>query len=403
MKDEGLVIERPPLNGEGLDIIVGIPSYNEADSIRFVVDRVSEGLRRFFPHRKTAVVNADNYSRDGTREVFLDTPSGAVPKVYLSTPEGIRGKGNNFHNLFQYIRRHRPRVTVVLDADLKSVTPDWPAWMAEPILKGYDFVTPVYSRNEYDGTITNHLCYPLLFALLGRNIRQPIGGDFAFSETLMRHWMRKQWSPSIRHYGVDIFMTSEAVLGGFRLAQVALGAKIHKPSAPKLDTMFCQVMETLFTQLLDCRSQWDGNGNRVQTPDLFSRRTPSAPQALSIDYKLLKKQAHEAFRSGRSRAREILPAPVYCQMETMFEKSRLRLTASTWAQIVYSFLKAFDRCGGKREREKTIEALKGFYFARVVSFIKETLELDHQESEKRIVNQAKIFRRHRRDLLESRA
>ena len=47
----------------------------------------------------------------------------------------------------------------------------------EPLQDGYDFVNPIYSRHKYDGTITNHVCYPLLNGVLCTNLRQPIGGE----------------------------------------------------------------------------------------------------------------------------------------------------------------------------------------------------------------------------------
>ena len=82
-----------------VDIIVGIPSYNEADSISYVVRQADEGLTKYFPHKSCKIVNVDNNSPDNTRDVFLKTET-ITEKVYLSTPPGVQGKGNNFFNLF---------------------------------------------------------------------------------------------------------------------------------------------------------------------------------------------------------------------------------------------------------------------------------------------------------------
>ena len=211
------------------DIVVGVPSYNEADSIGFVIQQAAAGLHKYFPHQRTVIVNADNFSEDGTKEVFLQTDTGGIPKVYLSTPPGIKGKGNNFKNLFGYLSEYKPKGLIVVDADLKSIEPWWIGCLGQAILEGHDFAAPLYCRNEYDGTITNHVCYPLFYGLLGMDIRQPIGGDFAFSGRMMEHWLSRDWTPNTLQYGVDIFMTTEAVLSGFSVAQVDLGSKIHKP------------------------------------------------------------------------------------------------------------------------------------------------------------------------------
>ena len=76
------------------DIIVGIPSYNEADNIAFVAEQASLGLKKYFPKLKAVIINVDNNSEDGTKEAFLNAKT-KVPKIYISTPKGITGKGNN--------------------------------------------------------------------------------------------------------------------------------------------------------------------------------------------------------------------------------------------------------------------------------------------------------------------
>ena len=230
------------------DLVVGIPSYNEADNIDFVVKQIDKGLNKNYKKLKKVIINIDNDSSDGTRDVFLKTET-KNPKIYISTPPGVRGKGNNFYNLFNFIQKLDAKAVVVVDADLESITPDWVHFLFAPILEGYDYATPYYARNEYDGSITNHICYPIIYGLFGYDIRQPIGGDFSFSPNLASYWLKKKWHKTTKRYGIDIFMTMNAVNGGYKIAQVGLGAKIHKPSAPKLGPMFTQVVNTLFKSI----------------------------------------------------------------------------------------------------------------------------------------------------------
>ena len=388
-------------NINSLDLAVGIPSYNEADNIEFVVRQVAAGLEKYFPHLNTVIINADNFSQDGTKEAFIAANSGRIPKVYLSTPAGVKGKGNNFRNLFNYLMPYHPKAVVVVDADLRSIRPEWVRYLGRTIFKGFDFVTPLYSRNEYDGTITNHLCYPLLYSVLGSDIRQPIGGDFAFSGKLLEHWMSQDWGDNVLQYGVDILMTSEAVLSGFSVAQVTLGSKIHKPSAPKLGKMFTQVVDTLFGQL--SVSSWERNMRRPQAPPViaYDKRLVEAPQSLSVDYKALKQTALEAFAEHQALVCEILPQELASGIEAMFQRKTLRVSAAAWAEIVYSFLAAYAAQPDRDQQLRIVEALKPLYFARTVSFIWETLELDHVDSEKKLLQQAQTFWQHRSILLGS--
>ncbi|MFO7459749.1 MAG: hypothetical protein R6X07_03930, partial [Desulfatiglandales bacterium] len=106
------------------ELVVAVPSYNEADSIAYPVFHASEGLFRYFPEKGSVIINCDNNSPDDTKRVFLDTPT-KVPKLYISTPPGVKGKGNNFKNLFRKVVELDAKAVVVVDADLKSITPEW--------------------------------------------------------------------------------------------------------------------------------------------------------------------------------------------------------------------------------------------------------------------------------------
>ena len=97
-------------------------------------------------------------------------------------------------------------------------------------------MAPLYARYKYDGTITNTVTYPLTRALYGHRIRQPIGGDFGVSGDLVRHYLElDDWTDDISKFGIDIWMTTSALTGGFAVCQTRLGAKVHDPKDPGSD------------------------------------------------------------------------------------------------------------------------------------------------------------------------
>src|SRR5207253_2885400 len=72
-------------------------------------------------------------------------------------------------------------------SDLRSITPEWIERLMGPVVRGEaEYVTPLYARHKYDGTITNTIAYPLTRALYGARVRQPIGGEFGFHAKLAR-------------------------------------------------------------------------------------------------------------------------------------------------------------------------------------------------------------------------
>ena len=163
---------------------------------------------------------------------------------------------------------------VVVDSDLRSIVPEWIELLAGPILKGgFDFVAPLYSRYKYDGTITNTVTYPLTRALYGLRIRQPIGGDFGVSGDLVAHYLKQDdWDADVSKFGIDIWMTTKAVTGGFAVCQTRLGAKVHDPKDPGADLgpMFSQVVGTILRLTERHADRWLEVAARTTSPTTAS-------------------------------------------------------------------------------------------------------------------------------------
>lgn len=368
------------------DIVIGIPSLNEADSISHVVKQADKGLTRYSKKYNTVIINVDNDSSDDTKKVFLKTKT-ATPKIYISTPPGIKGKGHNFYNLFNHVLKLKAKAVAVVDADLESITPSWISSLVKPILEGYDYVTPYYARNEYDGSITNHISYPLIYGLFGYNIRQPMGGDFAFSSDLAEYWLKQRWHKTTYKYGIDIFMTLNAILGGFKVAQAGLGAKIHKPSAPKLGPMFSQVVITLFKNITANRDKWLDLEKEKRVP-YFGKKDLEKPQTLSVDYKAMKATSIFNFRANEDILKRALSATVFKKLKKMYDKQLVEIDDQLWYKILYDIIYSYDKTD---LNAGLVEALKPLYFGRFVSYFKCTLEADYKDCEEDIDDQAKLF------------
>ena len=373
------------------DVVVGIPSYNESDTISHVTEVVGEGLEVYFSDKKCIIVNVDNNSPDNTKDAFLDTKT-RIEKKYISTAHGIRGKGNNFLNLFKFAKSVDAEVTIVVDADLKSITKEWVKYLGMPIVDGYDYVIPLYSRHQFDGTITNHICYPVMFGLLSTDIRQPIGGEFAFSPKLMKYWLKQSWTESTRQYGIDIFMSLNAVLGGFKICQAGLGAKVHKASAPKLGIMFDQVIETLLAILVQNKNNWMiRNNGDIFTPDTFGLDILAEPQELDIDILDLKEKGRVSFNKYQADIKELLEPYAFSRINEMFEMEVFDLTILLWTRVFYNLLYRYDVSKNGEEKKKIINSLKPLYFARSISFNYHTWKYNVKYSEMEIRRSALGF------------
>lgn len=222
------------------NMAVGIPSFREAGRISFVVKQIDAGLREAFDPAKCVIVNMDSYSDDGTNAVFEAT-STRVPKRTLWVPGG---KGRAMLAFFAFCVRSGIPFCVTIDADLRSIKPSWVPQLVAPIAEGADFTIPVYTRNRFEANITNQFAFPLLASVYKADLRQPLGGEFGFSRRFCSYLLSQQRHRSTLRYGIDMFITCNAIAGGFSIEEVYLGSKIHAPSFYHMESTFRQVFES---------------------------------------------------------------------------------------------------------------------------------------------------------------
>ena len=396
--------ERNPEKVSRAEIVVCIPSYNEADSIAFPVAQADEGLRRYFGDMKAVIVNCDNNSPDGTAEAFLDTPT-LTPKIYLSTPDGVRGKGNNFKNLFRKVVDLHAKAVVVVDADLKSITPEWVKHLGEPVLQGFSYVTPLYIRHKYDGTITNGIAYPLVRCLYGRRVRQPIGGDFGFSGKMAEIFMAGElWDEAVANFGIDVWMTSLALANRARVAQAFMGRpKIHRAKDPgsHLGPMFRQVVGTIFSIMQQMAPFWQ----KVK----FSRptaiygfglgHTEMAPE-VRVNTRNLLDRFHEGLENHGPLWKKVLTGGVHGKLMEIqgLKETEFNFPTDLWARILFDWSIAYrDETSG---RDEIMEALIPLYFGRTLSFVKRTKRMNTRQAEEVIEEDCMTFERAKPYLLQ---
>ncbi|HSM38678.1 MAG TPA: cell wall biosynthesis glycosyltransferase [Candidatus Limnocylindrales bacterium] len=389
------------------DLMVGIPSFGNAETIGYVVRAAQAGMVQYFPDLKPVLVNSDGGSPDDTPRVAVSTESPEyIEKIILVSPrhklqrvtftyQGISGKGTAVRALFEVARELKVKAFVMVDSDLRSIVPEWIELLAGPILKGgYDFVAPLYSRFKYDGTITNNIAYPLTRTLYGARIRQPIGGEFAVSGDLIQRYLELDtFDELIARFGIDIWMTHSAINEGFAVCQTRLGAKIHdaKDPASDLGPMFRQVVGTLFNLAGHYEDRWLRVRGSHAIPEYGFERV-IAPEEISVNHAKLIDNFENARHSQREIWAEMLnPEQLerVLALEIPDVPARFHFPPELWIRCLYDTMVAFHQPGA--DREKLLAALTPLYFGRTAGFIAETLEMTTDQAERVIDAQAREF------------
>src|SRR5262245_23810780 len=191
-----------------------------------------------FSNYKPVIMQADGGSDDLTLQRARDALSNWPNLIQISYPlypvhklavssQAIPGRDSAFQTIFSTAERMGARACCIIEPGIKSVSPDWIGSLVQPVLEsGFDFVSPQYLRHKYEGTLINGIFYPMVRALFGKQIRQPIGSDFGFSGPFIRHCLSdKNWNREIGRHAVDLTTTLEAIHSGFRLGQALLGPR----------------------------------------------------------------------------------------------------------------------------------------------------------------------------------
>jgi hypothetical protein len=277
---------------------------------------------------------------------------------------------------------------LVVDSDLKNISDRWVLAMLSPVIAGLDMVTPHYTRFKYDGTITNHICHPLVYALMCKNLRQPIGGDFAFSRRLAQFWLRqKMWDLDIAKFGIDIFMTTLALMNKFKVTQTYLGAKIHNPKDPSgLRPMFEEVVGTLFKVLHEYKPKWI-NRKFLLRVKIAGTEYFEEPMKFDVDFGKMKETFFDEFKQLRKEMERVLSEKNFKKLSFMYDQKNIAIDSRMWAEIVYDCILAFPREG----KERITKILFPLYQARNYSFAIETHGYADQDAEKRLMLQARDF------------
>jgi glycosyltransferase involved in cell wall biosynthesis len=397
-----------------VDLLVGIPSYNNADTIGHVVRAAAAGLAKYFPDRRAAIVNSDGGSSDGTTEVVAQTELASPSAILVSHPvspvhkiltpyHGIPGKGSAFRTVFAIADRLQAKACAVVDSDLRSITPEWFELLLGPIVsRDFDYVAPMYLRHKFDGTITNSIVYPLTRALYGREVRQPIGGEFGFSGRLASHYLAKPvWESDVARFGIDIWMTTTAIADGFAVCESFLGAKIHDPKDPGADlaAMLVQVVSAVFDLMETYEDRWKAVEGAEDVPLFgFPHGVGLEPVSVNVERMI------GIFRQGVRDLGEVWALAL--EEETLAAVNALtrpggegfRFPDPLWVRVVYDFALAYRRRA--LNREQLLRSLVPLYLGRTASGVTQNMDSGSEEVEESIRALADEFVRRKHYLRE---
>ncbi len=383
------------------DLLVGIPTYKNAKTIARVAQIASEGMVRAYPNLRHVLVIADGMSTDDTVQVASDTPVAPGVEKIVTLYQGLMGKGTAIRAIFEIAQALKVRACLLLDADLRSVMPEWIPALASPILDGgYDYVTPLYSRHWHEVTINDSLAYPMMRMLYGLDVRQPLGGEVSLSRDILSYFLERDvWETDVARFGLHIWMPTLAINEGWQIAQAPLTTKTHDFRDPTIgfEPKFLQVVGTLFRMLSIYRRRWP-TIQIIQPAPIWGEWHPVPPEPVSPMRQALREAVRKGARRFRNGWSAIMLEQNFNAVMQVLGQDEPRFPADVWARAVFDFCVVYNK--GEGDPDKVFMALMPLYYLQKLSWIAATEGKSFADVEKMVQEEADVFMENKQYLLD---
>jgi glycosyltransferase involved in cell wall biosynthesis len=397
-----------------VDILVGVTTYNNASTIQEVMQSIQAAFVTHFPRQRTALIAADGGSRDGTLRLIRETATGDFQPVVAAEAlrtlhnivvpyHGAPGRRTALRTIFAAAELSRAKACAVVGGDAGGLTPEWIDRLVRPVYRdGYDFVAPLYRRHRFDGLLLTNLLYPMMRALYGVRIREPLSAEYGVSARLAGRLIgNPAWDTELGRVGIDLWLTAAAAAGGFRACEAVLGPRLSDEGAggPALAALIQQVVGSLFTCLEMHADFWRSPRPETVVPVVGSEEN-SEPEPTRIN----RRRMFDRFRSGvvelADVLRTILAPETFDAVSALarHEGNGLHYPDDLWVRTVYDLAASYHN--GVMRREHLLMAITPLYLGRAGSFVFENLRRPHAEVERGLEELCAAFANLRPYLLE---
>jgi glucosylglycerate synthase len=392
------------------DLVVGVPSYNHAGTVGPVIDAVRAGLQKYFAAQRAVLVNTDAGSTDQTPlevgRVDWDGPRllaehDSPPAERLAVPfHGVPGRGAAHQTILEVAALLGARACLLVSADDRSMASESIDRLLRPILEDdHDYVAPLYQRHRYEGTLTTGLLAPLVRALWGRRIRQPLGGEVALSGRLVAHLCQEEgWGGDQVRHGIDLWALAIAITEQFSVCETWLGPSPVGARRLEVAATLAQAVDAVFALQERTSPAWREIRGSLPVP-VIGRPLPLGVEPVELNLAGMVR----AFRLG---LRNLLP--IWEQIlgpDTLSDVLALESPAedgpsfppTLWARVVYDYAVAYHLRA--LYRPHLLRSLGPLYLGRTAAFIAETESGGTRETESWIEAGARVFEREKAYLL----
>ncbi|HEY1659776.1 MAG TPA: hypothetical protein VGG14_15585 [Candidatus Sulfotelmatobacter sp.] len=399
MADETFLTDdflRQLINVGEVDILVGLPTHNNARTIGATVQAIQSGILRWFPRDRAVIINADGGSRDGTPELVtgasIDDLRRATNLPALRTLHSVSTRYGNspadaaaLHTILAATELLQAKACVVVSAESSTIQSDWLSKLLQPVrTDSFELVTPVYRRHKFEGLLINNLLYPMTRALYGFNLREPYTRDFAMSGQFATDFLSRNGWDHANGGGIELRLTLSALRERRRICQAFLGDREHiEHRGADLVPALRHTVGTLFSAMEDDFALW----STVSGSHQVTTRGPDH-EVLMEPLRVNRKRLREMFSTGVAELadvfQQILSSATIAELQRIssLSETEFHYPAELWVRTVYEFAASYHK--SVINRDHVIQAMAPLFRGRALSFLIENRNSSSEEIEKNI-------------------
>jgi glucosylglycerate synthase len=404
---------RQLINVGEVDILVGLPTHNNARTIGSVVQTIQAGLLRWFPRDRAVIVNADGGSRDGTPELVTGASIDEVRRTTnlpaLRTLHSVSTRYGGspadavaLHTILAAAELLQAKACVVVSAESSNIEGDWLSKLLQPVrTDAFELVTPTYRRQKFEGLLITNLLYPMTRALYGFNIREPYTRDFALSGPFAADFLsRNGWEDRGNGEGIELRLTLSALRERRRICQAFLGDREHVDHhRGDLVPALRHTVGTLFSAMEDDFALWS------TVTGLHGVTTYGPDHEVSMEpLRVNRKRLREMFSTGVVELGDVFqqilsPATVAeLQRISSLPENDFHYPSDLWVRTIYEFAASYHR--SVISRDHIIQSMAPLFRGRALTFLIENRNSSSEEIENNIEALCVEFERQKPFLVE---
>jgi glucosylglycerate synthase len=376
-----------------VDLLVAVPSYNNAGTIAQTVQAIEESYQQSFVRDRAVIVNVDAGSTDHTPEVLLSmngrksaghrgiTSLRTVHRVstqYAKSPS----PGLALRMILATADLLRARSCAVIPAATTNLDSTWIANLLRPVYRqNFQFVAPMYARNKYQGLLARNLLYPMSRALFGQGLRELYSDEWAFSGDLAEQCLAQDvWKEESVRARPEAWMAVTAISSNLKCCQSFLGPKAPPAAGPDLVEAIRQTVGNLFW----CMENFEGYWPEVKASQPVTTFGPEH-ELTSTDQPPSQEKIFDLFRSGVAGLgdvlREIVTPDTHAQIREIaaLDPDHFRFSPELWVRTLYEFAASYRH--SVMNRNHMLQALVPLYRGQSYSFLLEHANSSPEEIE----------------------